>query len=98
MRYLLAIVIALCLCAPVYAHWLEDNFFLADVDLSGTTYYLGYKSDQSGWYIKALDTTNADQFRVTYSYVSGNTEYSHHWTNRASMSGASTFKVFDEAF
>ena len=98
MRFILSILIWLSLCLPASAFWVDENFFLSDADLSGTTYYLGYRTSQGAWYIKAMDRTNTDQFRVTYSYVSENTDYSHHWTNRDTLSGTSSYRAFDEAF
>ena len=100
MRYLLATLLILSLCSPVMAEppAVFINGQLHNVDLSGTTYYIMKTTKQGGWVIKALDTTNTDQFRVSYSYVDGNTDVAYHWTNRDALSGASAFRVFDEAF
>lgn len=78
--------------------WVKDNFYTHYVDLSGTTYYIMYLTSNRGWYIKAIDTTNANQYRFTYSYVSGDTDYQTAWTNRAVTSGASAYKAFEDAF
>ncbi len=95
-----AILVVLFSYSPVFAKetWVRDNFYAANVDLSGTTYYIQRVTSKGGWYIKALDTTDTDQFRITYSYVSGDTEYQTAWTNRASTGGTSAYQVFETAF
>lgn len=86
--------------APVFGGgtWIADNFYTYNVDLSGTTYYIMAITTGGAWYIKAIDTTNTDQFRITYSYVSGDTNYAVAWEDRAVVSGVSRYKTFEEAF
>jgi hypothetical protein len=99
MRYLLAILLVLCLSAPAWGeNWIRDNFHLVDFDESGTTMYLGYQNENGGWYIKAIDESTTDIMRFSYSYVSTNTDYSHHWANRATLSGASRYQTLEDAF
>lgn len=78
--------------------WVRDNFYNHYVDLSGDTYYVMYVSSNRGWYIKAIDTSTTDQYRFSYSYVSGDTDYETAWTNRASTAGASAYQTFESAF
>ena len=99
MRYLLAILIVLCLSPQVCGEsWIRENFHLVDFDKSGTTMYLGYQNENGGWYIKAIDQSTTDVMRFSYSYVSENTDYSHHWSNRDALSGASRYQTLEDAF
>jgi len=76
--------------------WILKNelFKTHYIDISGTTYYFMYTTSGGDWYMKAMDTTNTNQFRTTYYFVVGDADYATAWTNRASYG----FKVFEEAF
>jgi len=100
--YIFLIILVVFLFGSVCygAEFLKKTYELSNYDLSGTTYYLAYKTPDGAWYIKAIDTTSGES-RVTF--LSGGTTlatYSGAWTNRANpvLSGLSPYRTMDEAF
>ncbi len=92
------LLLLLLLATPAYGAGVLDNYIQVDMDISGVTWYVGFTTAQGGWYIKAIDTTTADVYRVTYSYVSGETNYPTAWANRAVTAGVSAYRTYSDAF
>jgi len=92
------IFLLLFIPATSFAEDFFSSFRKYKIDLSGITYYIMKTTAYGAWYIEAIDTSTTNQYRFTYSYVSGDTDYQTAWTNRAVTSGASAYKAFEDAF